>query len=429
MGKIAAAFVAVLALALPAQALARIDGLDPAGAGSPKTAAEALAADPSQVSGASLPEYAFGGGGAPSPIGVGNSEEEPPPKSLVGFPTQGITYAILSSGKINDIASMLSNESNSTSTDFPEQKTALGIERGPEANDWTVLKADFKVPGGANCLALDYRFLSEEFPEFVESPFNDAFIAEIDGTKWSVGESGEISRPIDFASSPEGEPISVNGVGPIAVTEGEASGTYFDAATGLITTKTPISSGAHSIYLSIFDASDGIYDSAVFLDNLRFINESPETCKPPTTKQLAVPPAGTPAPPSNVFTVGPSVKFKSGGTKAVLTVIVPGPGTLTAASGVGSKKLIGTASRASVSKKKGKKKKPLISPASVVATAAGPVQITIKLSASGKKQLQKKGKVKVPVTLTFTPTGGTPASQVVNVTFRKKGKGKPHGGK
>ena len=42
-----------------------------------------------------------------------------------------------------------------------------------------------------------------------------------------------------------------------------------------------VTAGAHALYLSIFDAGDHIFDSAVFIDNLRFTQEPPETCKPP----------------------------------------------------------------------------------------------------------------------------------------------------
>jgi hypothetical protein len=416
MRKLMVVCVAVCSLAIPAQALASIEGLDPSSPGTPTAAADALAAEPAQVSGASLPEFPFEGPSLTStPIGVGNSSANPAPKTLVGFPTQGTTYAILTTGEIATIASQLTNESEETTTEYAEQQTPLGVDRGPAANDWTVLKVNVNVPGGDDCLALDYRFLSEEFPEFVGSEFNDAFIAEIDSTSWSVGEGGEITRPNDFAASPEGAPVSVNGVGPTAVTAAEAEGTYFDAATGLITTKTPITPGAHSLYFSIFDASDHKYDSAVFLDNLRFINESPATCKPPTTKQLAVPPAGSPPPPSNAFTVGSSVKFT--GSKATLTVQVPGPGTLTATGPGGAS--TSTAARLSIAKKH-HKKKPLILPASVHAAAAGPVKITIGLSAAGVAKLRKHGKLTVPVKLTFTPDGGTAASKTQTVTFKKK---------
>jgi hypothetical protein len=447
MKRLVLAAVAAFTLLVPVQALADVTALDPAGSGSAKTAAETLMADPAtQLTSASLPEYAFGGAGAPSPIGFGDrSPATELPRELAGFPTNGETYAILSSGDVNTVGALLTNEFENTSFEFEDHHSEpLSPERGPGAEDWTVLKADVVVPGGDNCLAFDYRFLSEEFPEFVGSEFNDAFIAEVDSTSWLVEEGGGLGRPNDFASSPSGEPISVNGLGETAVNEAEAAGTYFDAATGLITTKTPITPGAHSVYLSIFDASDQIYDSAVFIDNLRFINESAATCKPPTGQQLAIPgptPVGSPPPPpSNEFTLGPSVKFKSGGTKVTITVNVPGPGTVTAGSpakGATAASISRTlAARSSAARhgagggKKGKKKKqPLLLPASVHASAAGPVKITIGLSGAGKALLAKHGKLTVPVAIGFTPDGGVAGTlQNRTVTFQKPHK-KKHGKK
>jgi hypothetical protein len=415
----------VLALVLPAQASANVVAMEPSGS-TAQAMGEAIVADPSQLLGASLPEWPFSPEAeeVPWPVGIGNNATAP--TSVTGFPTAGNSFGILSNGDVHTIAELTTNEDEGTTTEYEEQTSVL--DRGTEANDWTTLKLDVAVPAGDNCLALDYRFLSEEFPEFVGSEFNDAFIAEIDSSSWSVGEGGELSRPGDFASAPDATPISVNGVGPTAVTPEEAGGTYFDAATGLITTKAPISAGAHSIYLSIFDASDKALDSAVFLDNLRFLSEDPSTCRPPNSAELQAPPAGSPPPPpapSNAFTIGPKVKFKTGGTKATITVNVPGPGTLSATQQGATASASATASRLTVLKGKGKKKASIV-PTSVNATAAGPVTVTIKLTGPAKKVLAKKRKLTVSVALTFTPTGGSPATQVKTLTFKKPAKHAKH---
>ena len=52
------------------------------------------------------------------------------------------------------------------------------------------------------------------------------------------------------------------------MTVGEAAGTTYDGATPILTAQTPVTPGDHSVYFSIFDAGDRIYDSAVFLDGL-----------------------------------------------------------------------------------------------------------------------------------------------------------------
>ena len=164
-------------------------------------------------------------------------------------------------------------------------------------HDATTLRVDVNVAPGRSCLALSYRFLSEEFDEFVGSQFNDAFVAELDQSTWTTDPAtNELSVPDDFATKAGGKPVSVNGVGPTSVNPLEAAGTIFDAATGLVTTKTPVTPGPHSVYLSIFDQSDHIYDSAVLLDRLAFIDEPPTTCKPPEVAVIPPPPPAPPAP-------------------------------------------------------------------------------------------------------------------------------------
>lgn len=286
------------------------------------------------------------------------------------------------------------------------------------ANDVTTLKVALTVPAGKTCLSFDYRFLSEEFPTYVGSKYNDAFIAGIDFNDWENESAYNITRPHDIAADPAGKPVSVNGVGPTAMLPAEAQGTVLNAATGLVTTKAPITPGAHFLYFSIFDAGDKQLDSAVFIDNLQLLTESSATCKPPLAQQLA-PPAVAPAAPPNTFSLGSKIVFGKGTTNVIVTV--PAPGVVTATDGSTA-----TASAAalrsvgiSAKKKKKKKKSPaLVKTTTVTVTAAGAVSVPIKLTKAGKALLKKAGKVKVKIRFTFTPTGGTPNSVVKTFTIK-----------
>lgn len=192
--------------------------------------------------------------------------------ALVGFPTSGTEFAILTSG-------------NAALADQPNSSSGSGLDddgdavRGDTDLDVTILRIDLAVPEGANCLSLDFRFLSEEYPEFVGSTVNDAFIAELDTSDWTTSGS-TISAPNNFAFDTFGNVISINTAGPTSMTSGEAVGTTYDGATPLLTASTPITSGAHSLYLSIFDQGDNIYDSAVFLDRLVIGTAAPGGCEP-----------------------------------------------------------------------------------------------------------------------------------------------------
>lgn len=94
--------------------------------------------------------------------------------------------------------------------------------------------------------------------------------------------------------------------------------------------------------------------------------------------------------PTNDFTLGKVKKRKNKGI-ALLTVDVPGPGTL-ALTGAGIK-----AQRSSGG-----------AMASKAVAAAGPVTLRVKAKGAKKAKLNDKGSVKVKAKVSYTPTGGTP---------------------
>ena len=315
------------------------------------------------------------------PSGIGDS-------ALAGFPLAGPTFTVLTSGDA-ELADDPNDDTGSTGFNEPYNNPSRG-----NANDPTTLAVTVNVPGGANCLAFDYRFLSEEFPEYVNAGFNDAFLAELDASNWSVADDNTISAPGDFAA-PAGDRVSVDSVGPTAVTEVNAAGTTYDAATNVLTTKHPAAPGAHTLFLSIFDNGDYILDSAVFVDNLRFSNEPPQDCKPPDLfgGQLGLDPAS-------------KAKVKNGkalvpvacGLEVGITVNCEGVVELLASKQALAKK----------PKKIGKKAFSI--PPSTSA------DVKVKLKASAKRALKKKGKLKVKNQLTNSSNG-------VSQTFKLKLKG------
>lgn len=194
---------------------------------------------------------------------------------LAGFPTDGSSFGILSTGRALD--AYLPNDEPNTSTDFG------GASRG-NGNDFdvTVLQIDVEVPVGVNCLSgVDFRFLSEEFPEYVGGSFNDAFIAELDESTWTAEEEG-IDAPDNFAFDADGNVISINAAGAGSMSAGGAEGTTYDGGTDILSAATPITPGPHSLYFSIFDQGDGDYDSTVLIDNIRFstVSDVETQCRP-----------------------------------------------------------------------------------------------------------------------------------------------------
>jgi hypothetical protein len=135
------------------------------------------------------------------------------------------------------------------------------------AHDVSVLALHVTVPPGRDCIAFDAVFATDEYPEFV-GLFNDGFIAQLDVDNWSVNEETQaITAPGNIAIDPQGNVLSVNAAfAQATVTE---TGTEYDGATPLVKVQSPVTPGAHTLYLSIFDAGDGRVDSGVFIENLR----------------------------------------------------------------------------------------------------------------------------------------------------------------
>ena len=151
----------------------------------------------------------------------------------------------------------------------PNNNSGAGRNNGTElrgALDVSILRIDLDIPVGTNCLAFDLAFMSEEYPEFV-GQYNDAFLAELDRSTWSV-DGNTITAPDNFAFDQGGGVVSVNSAffDPDRVITD--TGIQYDGSTARLRAQTPITSGPHAIYLSIFDANDHILDSAAFVDNL-----------------------------------------------------------------------------------------------------------------------------------------------------------------
>ena len=198
-----------------------------------------------------------------NPVGISN-------RKIAKFPSRGSHFSILSTGNVK--ATRRKNKSESLSHD----------NKGPVirgARDAVMMRVVFRVPKGRNCMSFEFKFLSDEFPEFVDSEFNDAFVAELDKSTWSSGrDNPDIDSPRNFARDSQGNPIRVNTVGDASVSKHAARGTTYDAATRTLRAQTRVKSGKrHYLFLSIFDQGDKQYDSAVFLDHLKFRDNN--TCE------------------------------------------------------------------------------------------------------------------------------------------------------
>ena len=182
---------------------------------------------------------------------------------LAGFPRPfaGPSYAILTTGNAR-----LADDANTSGDDG---STAGGPSiRG--ARDVTIMRIDLRIPRNANCLSFRFRFLSDEYPEFIGDDFNDAFIAELNGSNWKAAtkEDPRITAPRNFAFTSNRQPIRINRVGATGMSAFQARGTTYDGATRILRASKRVNRATRHLYLSIFDQGDRIYDSAVFIDKL-----------------------------------------------------------------------------------------------------------------------------------------------------------------
>lgn len=177
--------------------------------------------------------------GDPSSVGISTTP-------LANFPPAPETkFLILSSGRVTDISTP--NSSGSQGTDLG----ALGV-----AGDTASLSLTIPVPKKAGAIGFNFTFLSEEFPEYVGSAFNDFFRARLNGS--------DIVRDIN------GKPIEVNNnfFDPGL----SANGTFFDGQTTPLSVRASLPKGAENVNLTlqVGDVGDGVYDSAAFVSGLQF---------------------------------------------------------------------------------------------------------------------------------------------------------------
>ena len=189
------------------------------------------------------------------PGGAGSQVLSSSPTSVIGFDGDG--GLLMSTGFAADAAGP--NDSESTTGSY----NAVPVR---DANDVSILQLDLQIPEGAQCLSFDFAFGSEEYPEFVGSEYNDAFIAELGSSTWVLSGS-DIVAPLNFAFDRLGNVVSVNSTFFDSVVVD--AGWEFDGTTPKLTARTPVAAGPTSLFLSVFDAGDSSYDSAVVIDALR----------------------------------------------------------------------------------------------------------------------------------------------------------------
>jgi hypothetical protein len=143
-----------------------------------------------------------------------------------------------------------------------------GTGADTSAGDRAAFAFDIEVPEYANSFSFNFFFLSREYPEWVGSAYNDTFEVHL--------ESNAYQGQIVFDAF--GNTVTVNNALFTVVDAASLAGTGFDAdgGTGWVTTIAPCEGGeTMHLEFEIYDVADGVWDSAVVLDNFQFSEDDP----------------------------------------------------------------------------------------------------------------------------------------------------------
>ena len=159
----------------------------------------------------------------------------------------------------------------------PATSTSLGTNGDPDldvlvgqtTNDANSVTVTFTVTPGTNSILFDFIFGSDEYREFVGSPFNDAFAAYLDGEQVSF----DVNR----------RPITVNNNFFRVDNTFNTLDVEYDGLTPRIRTQAPLNANnaTHTLKFVTADTVDTAYDSGAFISRLQ---GSPKILNAPTTE-------------------------------------------------------------------------------------------------------------------------------------------------
>ena len=193
-------------------------------------------------------------------------------------------------------------------------QAAQGCPQDNKVNDMIDLKLVLKAPPEATGFQFDFAFFSSEWPNYVCSNFNDAFVAYLTSQQTTGNisfdsKNNPVAVNIGFldvctAGAPIGclrsngampDPPMSDALCPSGTAQLQGTGyAYTDqtqcdpsvnnvsatlgASTGWLTTKAPITAGEQfTLDLMIWDAGDGLLDSSVLIDHFQWIGGEPVT--------------------------------------------------------------------------------------------------------------------------------------------------------
>ncbi len=175
---------------------------------------------------------------------------------------------------VNDVAGDCATDPSLLGTGDCSNTIQGQFSQGSSANDYTEVRIVADVPMTNNSVNYDFAFFSTEYPFYFGSAFNDMYVGWLESESWT----GNIS--FDNA----GNPISLN-AGFLDFTDDAGTDPVFagtcmkyHAGTQWLQSVAPVTPGETiTLVLAIFDLSDSILDSYVFIDNFGWGCEGEDT--------------------------------------------------------------------------------------------------------------------------------------------------------
>jgi len=197
---------------------------------------------------------------------------------IIGF-NEGV---VMSSGNVGTVVGPNNSNSAGTSLGLPGDADLTALA-GKPTFDATVLEFDF-IPS-STVVSFQYVFASDEYNEFVNSSFNDAFafylngvnLAVVPGTTTPVTvnnvNNGYSTVAVPPGTSPTNPGYYLNNMREFSSTVADPrvdderwANLEMDGLTVVMTVTATVAAGQiNRMKFAIADASDGIYDSAVFI--------------------------------------------------------------------------------------------------------------------------------------------------------------------
>jgi hypothetical protein len=208
---------------------------------------------------------------------------------IAGAPEVGFASGIvLHSGDVTQIPGPNSNAGSGFpetigvgDTDDDDLNVSVGTAGDPDVTavagvgtlDASVLEFGFQFGDGTsvdNSLSFNFVFGSEEYVDWIDSAWNDAFVFLLDGTT-NLAVIGTDPISINTVNNTQKSANYINNVGNTDGLPVAGLGIKFDGLTTVLQAQaTGIGAGTHTIKLAVADANDSQLDSGVFIQKGSF---------------------------------------------------------------------------------------------------------------------------------------------------------------